>query len=158
MIELRTRMREMRGDGGNHHEKLGLRRISCSRQFTIPDMAGTSPDLVCNITDTRSSTPNHARHTSGFSYPLVSSISLSSSSPISIVLIYISTIIAEHKVRSSFCISPCHDHELTPSTAYTECSIQQAQHIPSAAYNEFSIRLGLSIIPSFSPLWVDPWM
>jgi len=38
----------MRGDGANHHEKLGLKRLSCESQFTIPDTAGTSPDLACN--------------------------------------------------------------------------------------------------------------
>jgi hypothetical protein len=31
-----------------------------------------------------------------------------------------STITAEHKVKSSLSISPCHDLELAPSTAYTE--------------------------------------
>jgi len=66
-------MREMRGDGGNHHEKLGLKKISCASQFTIPDTAGTSPDLECNYTDTRSSQPNQASCTTDFSYPLVSS-------------------------------------------------------------------------------------
>jgi hypothetical protein len=82
MVELRTRKRDMRGDGGNHHEKLGLMRISCASQFTIPDTAGTSPDPAGNITDTRSSQSNQASRTPDFSYPLVSSISFSSSSPI----------------------------------------------------------------------------
>jgi len=44
MVELSTRKREIRGDGGNHHEKLGLKRILCVSQLTIPDTAGTSPD------------------------------------------------------------------------------------------------------------------
>jgi len=51
MAELRTRKREMRGDWGNHHEKLGLERISCGSQFNIPITAGTRSDLVCNNTD-----------------------------------------------------------------------------------------------------------
>jgi len=34
MVELRTRMREMRGYGGNHHEKLGLRE--CHVQVNVP--------------------------------------------------------------------------------------------------------------------------
>jgi len=71
----------MRRDGGNHHEKLGLQRISCATQFTIPNSAGTSPDLVCNYTDTRSSQPNPASCTHEFSYLLISSTSFSSSSP-----------------------------------------------------------------------------
>jgi len=48
-------MREMRGDGGSHDEKLGLKRILCASQVTNPDTAGTSPDPACNYTDTRSS-------------------------------------------------------------------------------------------------------
>jgi len=55
MVELRTRKRDMRGDGGNHLEKLGVKRISCASQFTIPHAAGMSPDLVCNNTNMRSS-------------------------------------------------------------------------------------------------------
>jgi len=145
MVELRTRKREMRGDGGNHHEKLGLRRISCASQFTIPDTAGTSPDPACDFTDTRSSQPNQASRTPDFSYPLVFSTSFSSSSPISIFLVHNSTIIAEHKVKSSLSISPCHDHELTPSTAYTEY-----KNTPSTAYTEYSIHRRLFVFPSFS--------
>ena len=129
MVELRTRKREMRGDGGNHHEKLGLKRISGGSQFTIPDTAGTSPDPACNCTETRSSQPNQASCTPDFSYPLVSSTSFSSSAPISIILIHNSTIITEHKVKSSLSISPCHHHELTPCTAYTEYSIHREYSI-----------------------------
>jgi len=109
-----------RGDGTNLHEKLGLTRILCASQFTIPDPAGTSPDPACNNSDTRSSQLNQASHTPDFSYLLVSSTSFSFSSPISLFLIHISTIIAEHKVKSSLSISPCHDHELIPSTASTQ--------------------------------------
>jgi len=67
MVELSTRKREIRGDGGNHHEKLGLERISCASQLTIPDTAGTSPDPAGNITNTGSSKPNQASRTSNFS-------------------------------------------------------------------------------------------
>jgi len=133
MIELRTRKREMRGYGGNHHEKLGLKRILYESQFTIPDTAGTSPDSACIHTDTRSSRPNQASRTPNYSYPLVSSTSFSSSSPISLFLVHNSTIITEHRVRSSLSISPCHDRELAPSIAYTEYSIQRVQHTPSTA-------------------------
>ena len=58
---------EKERDGAIHHEKLGLKRISCASQFTIPDMAGTSPDPACNYTDTRSSQPNQAGRTLDFS-------------------------------------------------------------------------------------------
>jgi hypothetical protein len=128
MVELRTRKREMRGYGGYHHEQRGLKIISCTSQFTIPDAAGTSPDPACNYTDTRSSQPNPASRTPDYSYPLVSSPSFSSSSPISLFLVHNATIIAEHKVKSSLSISPCHDHELAPSIAYTEYSIHRVQH------------------------------
>jgi len=50
--------------------------------------------------------------------------------PISLFLVHNSTIIAEHEVKSSLSISPCHDHELTTSTAYTEYSIHRVQHTP----------------------------
>jgi hypothetical protein len=38
MVELRTRKREMRGDGRNDNGKLGCKRISCGSQCTIPDI------------------------------------------------------------------------------------------------------------------------
>jgi len=76
----------MRGDGGNQHEKPGLRRISCASGFTIPDTAGTTSDPAGKITDTRSSKANQASRTADFSYPLVSSISSPSSSLISLSL------------------------------------------------------------------------
>jgi len=40
--------------------------------------------------------------------------------PNSLFLVHNSTIIAEHKVKSFLSMSPCHDHELTPSTASTQ--------------------------------------
>jgi len=126
----------MRGDGGNHHERLGLKRMSCASLFTIRDTACTSPDPKCNYTDTRSFQPNQASCTPDFSYPLGSSTSFSSSSPISLLLVHNSKIITEHKVKSSLTISPCHDHELTPSTAYTEYRIHRVQHTPSPAYTK----------------------
>ena len=116
MVDLRTRKREMRGDGGNNHEKLGLNKISCASQFTIDDTAGTSPDSTCTYNDTRTSQSNQVSRTPDFSYPLVSSTSFSSSSPISLFLVHNSNIITEHKVKLFLSISPCHDDELTPST------------------------------------------
>jgi len=123
MVEFRIRKTVVRGYGGNHHEKRGLKIISCASQFTIPDTAGKSPDLACNYTDTRSSKPNLAGRTPDYSYQLVSSPSFSSSSPISLFLVDNPTIIAEHNVQSSLSISQYHDHELAPSKAYTEYSI-----------------------------------
>jgi len=98
-----------------------------------------SPDPACNYTDTRSSQPNQVGGTPDLSYLLVST-SFSFSSPVPLFLVHNSTIITEHKVKSSLSISPCHDHELTPSTAYTEYSIHRVQHTPSTAYTEYSIH------------------
>jgi hypothetical protein len=127
MVELRTTKRVIRGYRGNHPQKLGVKRISCASQFTIPDTAGMSPDPACYTTHTWTSQPNQASCTPDFSYPLIITL-FSSSSPISHILVRNSTIIAEHNVKSSLSISPCHDHELTPSTAFTEYSIHRVQH------------------------------
>jgi len=137
MVELSTRNREIRGDGGNHHEKLGLERISCGSQFTIPDMVGTSPNLGGNNTNTRCSKPNRASCTPDFSGPLVSSISFSSSSPISLFLVHNSTIIS----RTHSYVIPLY-LSMPSSWVNTKCSIHRR----------------LSVIPSFSWFRVDPWM
>jgi len=151
MVELWTPKRLMRGDGRNHHEILGLKRISCASQFTIPDSVGTSHHAVGNYPNTRSSKPNQARRTPDFSYPLVSSISCSSSSPISLFLIHNSTIIArtQSQVSPLYLSMPwswvnteCSIHRVqhTLSAAYTQCSIHPVQHTPSAAYTQCSIH------------------
>jgi hypothetical protein len=116
--------------GGNHHEILGLKRILCVSQFTIPDMAGTSPDPLCNYTTTRSSQPNQVSHTPDFAYPLIILHSVLIFIPISLFLVHNSTIMTEHNVKSSLSILPCNDPELTPSTACTEYSIYRVQHPP----------------------------
>ena len=141
MVELRTRKREMRGYEGNHHKKLGLNRISYASQLSIPDTAGKSPDPACNYTNTRSSQPNWASRTRDFPCPLLFSISFSCSSPISLFLVHNCTIIAEHKVESSLSISPCHDHELTPSKAYTEHCIQRVLHYPKIVCLPFILTI-----------------
>jgi len=138
---------EMRGYVGNHHEKLGLRRISCANQFTMPDAAGTSPNPACNYTVTSCSQPNQASGSPDLSDPLVSSTLFSSSSLISLFLVHNSTIIAKHKVKSSLSISLCHDHELTLSTAYTESSIHRVEYTPITAYTEYSIHPRLFVSP-----------
>ena len=143
----------MRRDGRKHHEQLELQRISRTSQFMITDMTVTSPDAMCNNTDTRTFKPNQASCTADFSYPHVSSILFSSSSRISLFLVYNSTIGAEHKDNWSLSIPPCHHHDLTTSRSihqvaaytkfkhtpscsiyqvavYTECSIHPVQHIP----------------------------
>jgi len=107
--------------------------MECAIQFAIPNTVGTRPDPVYNNTNMKPSQPNQASSNADFSYLLISSTSFSSSAPMSFFLMHNSTFIAEHKVKSSLSISPCHDHELTTSTAYTESSIQRVQHTPSRA-------------------------
>jgi hypothetical protein len=94
MVELSTRQRQIREDGGNGHEKLGQKRILCASQFTILDMVDTSPDPAGNNTNKRCSKPNQASRAHDFSGPLVSDILISSSSPIPLFVVHNSTIIA----------------------------------------------------------------
>jgi len=71
--------------------------------------------------------------------------------PPSLFLVHNSTIIAEHKVTSSLSISPWHDHELTPSTAYTEYSIHRSTAY--IAYSIYRVQHPPKIVfPSFSRL------
>jgi len=142
MVELRMKKRELRADGGYHHGNVGLEQTLCANHVTIPDKAGTSHDLGCNNTNTRSSQPNLRSYSPDFSYPVVFSTSFSSSSPISLFLIHNSTVIAEHKVKSSLTISPCHDHQFTLCTASTK----------------YSIHPRVFVFPSFSWLQRDPQM
>jgi len=60
-------------------------------------------------------------------------------------LVHNSTIFAEHKVNASLSISPCHDHEFTPSTAYIE-----HQHTPSTSIHQVQVLLatGLGNLPA----------
>ena len=46
-VELIMRKREMRGHGGNRHEKLELKRNLCTGILTIPYMAHMTLDLAC---------------------------------------------------------------------------------------------------------------
>jgi hypothetical protein len=94
MVKLRPRKRQIRGDQGYPHETMGLKRILCTSQVTIPNTAGMTPDPAGNSTDPRSSKPDQGSRTPTLPSPLVSSLSFSSSSPISLFLVHISTIIA----------------------------------------------------------------
>jgi len=130
MVELRTRKREMRRDGGNHHEKLGLERISCVSHFNIPNTAGTSPDPACNISNMQPCRPNQASGTPDFSYPLVPSTLFSSSSP------YLSslstTLPSSQNTKLSY---------PSPSLHAMIMSSHRVQHTPSTACTAFCIQL-----------------
>jgi hypothetical protein len=158
MIELRTRYREMTGDGTTHHAKLGLNRNSCARKFTVPVTADKSSDLACYHRNMWPSQPSQSSNTPDFPYLLVSCTSVSSSSTVSHILIYHSIMIAEHKDMLYLIMSQCHVHEGIPITAYTEYSIHWVQHTLSTAYAWYGMHQRLSVFPSFSWLWVNPWM
>jgi len=110
---------------GKSSRETGTWRISCASQLTIPDTAGTSPNPAGINTDTRSSNPirqvvlliSHSR-----SYPPYRSHLHPPSLSFSCTTLPSSQ---EHKVKSFLSISPCHNRELTPSTAYTKSSISQ---------------------------------
>jgi hypothetical protein len=135
MVELRMRKREMIGDGGNHHEKLGLREYcvwvnlpSPKRQVRVLIQWVITP--ICSLL-------NPIRQF----VPLISHIHLyppyhSHLYPPSLFLAHNSTIIAEHKAKSYLSISPCHDHEVILCTAYTQYSIHRIQHTPNTAYTQ----------------------
>jgi len=83
--------------------------------------------LICSVSSPIRGLPNPTRQF----VPMISHIRLypphrSHLHPSSLFLVHNSTIIAEHKVKSSLSISPCHDHELRPST-----SIHRGQHTPN---------------------------
>jgi len=130
IVEWKTRKREMWGDWGDHHAKLGLKIILSASQWTTPDTASPTTYLPCNLTDTSCFQYTQASYSPNFACLLVSSTSFSSSFSISLLLVHKSTIIAEHQVKSSLSISPYDDHELTASTAYSEYSIHQVQDPP----------------------------
>jgi len=151
MVELSTRKREIRGDGGNQDEKLGVKRISCESQFTIADAAGTSPDSAGDNTNTRSSKHNPASRTPDCTGTLLCSISFPSSSPISLFFVHNSTIISSTQslgippylsMPSSWVNTECSIRQVqhTPSTAYTNYNIHRVQHTPSTAYTQYSIH------------------
>jgi hypothetical protein len=139
IVVLRTRKREMNGDGRNHHDKLGLRRVTFASQCSISGTAGMSSDPAGNSTNSRSSHPNQASCYLNFSYPLIFCTSSLSSFSIPFSLVPNCTIIAEHEVMTSLSISPCHDYKFTLSIAYAKHSIHQVQHTPSTAYTKYRI-------------------
>jgi len=120
-------------------------------------MASTSPDPARTNTETRSSQLNQASRTPDFSYPLVSSISFSSSSPISLFLVHNSTIITEHKVKSSLYISPWHDNELTPSTTSTQDCLSSLHSHDYMLPPECSIRCRRTSLHDRPPSASSPW-
>jgi len=124
MVELRTRNREMTGCGGNHHQKLGHKRIPCDSQWTIPNPAGSTPYPADKNTNTTSSKPNLASRTPDSSYPLVSCIIFPSSSPFSLSRPQL----YHHRTTLRYVITPY--LSISWSWVNAEYSLQRVQHSP----------------------------
>jgi len=141
MVELSTRKREIRGDVGNHHGKLGLREYHVRVNWPSPIWQVRDPirrvitpvrgllnpirQVVLLICHSRSYPPYRSHlHPPSLSF---SSTTLPSSQ--------------EHKVKSSLSISPCHHHESTLSASYTECSIHRVQHTPKIVSRPFILTI-----------------
>jgi len=162
MVESRTKMRVIRGCGGNHHDELGLKRILCASQFRIPDTAGTSSDPACNYTETRSAQLNQASRT-----------------PISPICLYPPH--HPHLHPPSLCFSSTtqpssqktklsdpsqslhamivswHRVQHTPSTAYTEYSIHRVQHPPKIVCLPFILMIRMWPLNVASASGVPPY-
>jgi len=61
----------MRGDVRNHHGNLELHRIAWATKWTIPNMAGNTPNLEVKNTNTRPTEHNQASQTPYFSSLLI---------------------------------------------------------------------------------------
>jgi len=138
----------MRGDGGNCHEKMGLKRILYGTQFTISGTAGTAIDPAGKNPYMRSSKPILASHTPGISYLLLSSILFPSSSPISLSTPLSQNTMSSHPyqfIHALIMSSPRVPH--TASTAYPEyhhtmrTSICRVQHPPKIVCLPFILTI-----------------
>ena len=132
MVELRIWKRELRGDGTNHYEKMGLERILCV-SFNQPDMAGMSRSRVCINRYVRASQRTQASHIPDFSHLLVSSISFSSSCPpISFSSTTLpssqNTKLSHPPVSLQAMIMSWHQVLRTRSRVYTKYSIHRVPH------------------------------
>jgi len=145
MVDLWMRKRDMGDDNGNNvedkcrYEKSGVRLAWLSWKDIIsvllhvglehvPTVLGMVNWLACEILLSPS-----------YSWWFALSPLLS------LFLVLNSTITLEHKVKSSFSISPYDNQELTLSTAtpckaYTKYSIHWVQHTPSTAYTVYCIH------------------
>jgi len=138
MVELSTRKREIRGDGGNHHEKLGLREFrvwvnwpSPIRQERVPIRRLITPirglpnpirQVVPLISHIRSYPPYRSHlHPPSLSFSSTTQPSSQNTNLIHPSLSLHAIIISWHQVQH------------TPSTAYTEYSIHRVQHTQSTA-------------------------
>jgi len=116
MLELWIHNWEIRGNWGNHHEKLELMTNSFALWWTIPNMGGTTPDLADRNTDIGCAERNQAGHTPNFPYLLKSSDIIPIFISILILLIHNSTITWGYTGQSLHSVSPWDVIELILST------------------------------------------
>jgi len=171
----------MRVDGTKQPKMLGLDRIPCVSEFTIPDRAGKCPDPAFNYIDALCSKLNEACRSSDVSYLDISSIWF----PCSWFIPLPYTPLDHHHKNTKLCHPSVSPHAIimwwqwvhytqstvyteyifyrvqhTPSTAYTLYSIHLVQHTPGTAYNEYSIpRLQYPLKNIFIPfsLMITSW-
>jgi len=151
IVKLSTRKREMWGYGGNHHEKLGLKKILCARQLTIPIQQVRV--LIRRVISPIRGLPNPIRQV----VPGISHIRLypphrSHLHPTS--LCFSSTTL--HHRRTQCEVIPVY-LSMSLSWVDTKYSIHRVQHMQRIAYTEYIIHPRLFVFPSFSWLRVDPW-
>ena len=147
---------------GNHHEKLGLKRISCASQFTIPDKTGTSPDPAGKYIDSRSSQPNQACRTPHFSYPLISSISFPSSSSISLSRPQLdhhqkNTMLSHPTLSLDAMIKSWHRVQHTQSTASTQDCLSSLNSHDYELTAEYSFSFQRASLHDRPPSASSPW-
>jgi len=137
-VQLRTRRTEGGRDGANHLQTLRHRKIRM--QVNLPSPIWQVQVPIQRVITPIRGLPNRIRQV----VRVISTICLypphRSHISLSLPQLY------HHyrkKVKPSLFICPCHDHELTPSTAYTMYSIHELQHTPSTASTQdclFSIH------------------
>jgi len=145
MVELSTRKREIRGDVGNHQEKLGIGefrvrvnwpspiwqvRVLIRRGITpIRGLPNPIRQVVPLTSHSRSYPQYHSHlHPPSLSFSLRTQPSSQNTKLSHPSLFLHDMIMSWHRVQH------------TPSTAYTEYSIHRVQHTPSTAYTEYSIQ------------------
>jgi len=135
MVKLRTRMIEMWRYGGNHRAKLGLKRILCPSQLTIPIQQVRVP--IRHLITSIQGFPNPIRQV----VPVISHIRAypphrSHLHPSSLCFSSTTLLSSQNTMRShpslslNVMIMSWHQVQHTPSTAYTDNSIHQIHHTP----------------------------
>ena len=146
MVKLTTRKREMWGCGGNHHEKLGLKRMLCASQLTIPIQQVQVPigrvitpirgllnpirQVIPAISHIRSYPPRRSHlHPPCLCFLPTTLLSLQN------------TMWSHPSLSLNVMIMSWHQVQHTPSTAYTENSIHRIHHTPKIVCLPFILMI-----------------